>query len=576
MKFKMKYIGRIVAVAVVGASAVAVSPTLYTGLMSYASGSGTTASATTETQNLYREETVERKDIVVGVTEMGTAQLNTSLVTYDVDVDISDVEVKEGQYITAGTKIANVSLAADVDLASDYYSQYSSLLTSLESARLDHAKLLLDIEMDRQDVEKKLQEDLVKEEDFQTTYAYAQTDLTLGYDKLIRELEALEIEKSDTEAELAVGYVNTSTSLDDAEYDLAKIETNLAEAAADLYHVQYGCTTYIYAESATGSGTVTVYSCGSDTREHDESKLLSAYESLVEQQETAERKLEQVIASLETQIESWETQMQESIDKLETSIYDKNLEIEAYERSAEQKEISYAKDYEDAVYTLSAAESTYESSMMQLDNEIRKSELSIQNYLDAISELELYVLDDSIVTAPCDGYVVSVVADSTVRSGGTVLTVGDAKQINVLVSVSQDDIADVQIGMKANVVFDAYDNVTVPSVVDSISMSTAGMSTTVNYVVTILCDITEYPDLVVYGGMTGNVTFVQREANDVICISNKCVTSVDGKQYVKMLDATGEIYLHEIKTGFSDGFDVEVTEGLSEGDIIILESAVTY
>lgn len=581
MKFKVKHIGKTAIAVAVVAGIFALSPTLYNGIMSYAgggsgSGSGSaSANATVENQNLYREETVERKDIVVGVTEMGTAQLDTTLVTYDVDVDISGVEVKEGQYVTTGTKIANVVLAEDIDLTSDYYSQYSSLLTSLESARLDHEKLLIDIEMDRLDVEKKLQEDLAKEDDFQTTYTYAQTDLTLGYEKLIRELEALETEKAETEAELEVGYINTSTSLDDAQYDLGKIQDSMNDVMADLYHVQHSCKTYIYS-NAYGTGTVTVYSCGNDEREHDESKLLASYEALEEQFETAERKLEQVIDALELQVESWETQMKESIVKLESSIFDKNLEIEAYERSAEQKEISYAKEYDDAVYTLGTAESTYASSMLQLDNEIRKSELSIQNYLDAISDLELYVLADSVVAAPCDGYVVSIVSDSTVRSGGTVVTIGDAKHINVLVSVSQDDIADVQIGMKANVVFDAYDNVTVPSVVDSISMTTAGMSTSVNYIVTILCDITEYPDLVVYGGMTGNVTFVQREANDVICISNKCVTTVDGKQYVKMLNATGEIYLHEIKTGFSDGFEVEVTEGLSEGDIIILESAVTY
>lgn len=575
MKFKVKHIGKIAALVAIGVGAFAVSPTLYDTLMGSTSSSAS-ANATPETQNLYREETVERKDIVVGVTEMGTAQLNTTLVTYDVDVDISDVEVKEGQYVTTGTKIADISLASDVDLTSDYYSQYSSLMTSLESARLDHEKLLIDIEMDRLDVEKKLQEDLAKEDDFQTTYAYAQTDLSLGYERLQRELEELEIEKAAAEAELEVGYINTSTSLDDAQYDLGKIQDSMNDTMADLYHVQHNCKTYIYS-NASGGGTETVYSCGNSEREHDESKLLASYESLLEQFETAERKLEQIMDSLELQVESWETQMKESIIKLESSIFDKTLEIEAYERATEQKETSYAKDYEDAVYTLNAAESTYASSMLQLDNEIRKSELSIQNYLDSISELELYVLDDSTVTAPCDGYIVSIVSDSTVRSGSTVATIGDAKHINVLVSVAQEDIADVQIGMKTNVVFDAYDKVIVPSVVDSISMSTAGMSTTVNYVVTILCDITEYPELVVYGGMTGNVTFVQREANEVISISNKCVSLVDGKQYVKMLDAmSGEIYLHEIKTGFSDGFDVEVTEGLSEGDIIILESAVTY
>ena len=42
-----------------------------------------------------------------------------------------------------------------------------------------------------------------------------------------------------------------------------------------------------------------------------------------------------------------------------------------------------------------------------------------------------------------------------------------------------------------------------------------------------------------------------------------------------MKDEDGNIVTKEVTTGFSDGINVEVVEGLSEGDILLIESKVS-
>lgn len=57
-----------------------------------------------------------------------------------------------------------------------------------------------------------------------------------------------------------------------------------------------------------------------------------------------------------------------------------------------------------------------------------------------------------------------------------------------------------------------------------------------------------------------------------MCQTAQC--SERDKSYVKVRDDSGNIVKQEVTTGFSDGVHVEVVAGLSEGDIVLIESKV--
>ena len=139
------------------------------------------------------------------------------------------------------------------------------------------------------------------------------------------------------------------------------------------------------------------------------------------------------------------------------------------------------------------------------------------------------------------------------------------------VSVSQEDISDIAVGDEVNIELTAYEDEVFAGTVTGIDTSTTSGSSTVSYNVTVT-----FSDDVdgVFTDMTGNVTFIQKQVEDVLYVSNKTIINEGTASYVKVKDADGNIKKVEVTTGFSDGINVEITSGLSEGDTVLIESQV--
>ena len=75
--------------------------------------------------------------------------------------------------------------------------------------------------------------------------------------------------------------------------------------------------------------------------------------------------------------------------------------------------------------------------------------------------------------------------------------------------------------------------------------------------------------------MTGEITFVTEQAEEVLYVSRRAITTENGKSYVKIMDENGNIQEKEVTTGFTDGVNVQIIEGLSEGDVVLIESKVS-
>ncbi len=75
-------------------------------------------------------------------------------------------------------------------------------------------------------------------------------------------------------------------------------------------------------------------------------------------------------------------------------------------------------------------------------------------------------------------------------------------------------------------------------------------------------------------GLTVTVSIMVDERNDVLLVPNKAITRQEGESYVQVLK-DGGIEPRLIKTGISDWQLTEVTEGLSEGEQILVPKATT-
>ncbi|MBQ2777991.1 MAG: efflux RND transporter periplasmic adaptor subunit, partial [Peptococcaceae bacterium] len=145
-------------------------------------------------------------------------------------------------------------------------------------------------------------------------------------------------------------------------------------------------------------------------------------------------------------------------------------------------------------------------------------------------------------------------------------------KLTITLSIDQDDITNVELDQQALVTFDTNKK-TYEGYVNAISVSPAMMgSPTVNYTVTVLVEGEGMEDI--YEGMSCTVDLVADRVDDVLIVPKRAITSEDGKNYVTVKQEDGSSVKQEVTLGFTDGSNYEVKEGLNEGDIILISSAI--
>ena len=483
------------------------------------------AASSEESTTVYKETTVERGDITVGVTESGTATIDAESVSFGYDATVTEVYVKAGQTVQEGDTLAKLDIS---DLADELKSAQLSLQkaqTELEQAKIDQQLSLINAELD-----------------YQTNSNLTET-AQYTYDATIEELEY----------EVAT-YANTIDDLEDQISDYKKIKKGDATSEkeiADLEEAMEAAKAEWEAALAEGSGKTEV----------EIEELKSAYEKAKSRYETAVEAYEEKLDSADDKIESLQSELDAAQLKYRSAV-----------STLKTQELQAQADLEADLVTGENAQTLYDIEVAQLSNNVTSAEISVQEAQLKLKELQQYGTD-GLLKAPCSGLVMSVSykAGDEVTASSAVVTIANSENVYVNVSIAQEDISSIELGSPVNVMLNAYEY-KFTGVVDSISVTPARTNaSTVSYDVTVKL---EGDTSVVYEGMTGDVTFVTKEITDVLYVSNKAVTAENGKSYVKIKDENGEAQQVEVTTGFSDGKNVEIVSGLSEGDTVLIESQV--
>ncbi len=512
--------------------------------------------------NQYKEETVRVDDIIVGVSELGSASMNTENVSVGYDVTVLEVYAKAGAYVEEG----DVLVMIDASLQEE---QIELLKSELELEILTLEATLLDAESRK----------LKALQTYQTTLVvgqYAESNYNLDMEDLDEQLSSMESSITTLDTEIALAEIDISNL--EEKYEISSLESSVSSKTSALSSLQSQLATvqadYDAAEEALKDATGEEEDYDEIVEEEEEAKteleeLQSEISTASQSLSEAESKLSQAYES----VESEEERLLSEIDSANDSKESVTSNIWDYATDETLNRLQVSSTYDTSMYEYGVAEQVYNNTLAQIDNEVSTAQDKVADLEEEIAEYDGIT---NMITAPCAGYVMSQTeAGAEVNANGTITTLAGNTSVDILVSIDQEDIADLSVGMETSVVFDAYEDQPMDGVIDSISIvPSGGMQSSVSYTVTVACDLTNYDNIVIYESMTATVTFIQKQTKDVLVISSKCVTNESGKQYVKVINELGVVEQVEITTGFSDGFDVEVTSGLEEGDIVILESAV--
>jgi RND family efflux transporter MFP subunit len=218
--------------------------------------------------------------------------------------------------------------------------------------------------------------------------------------------------------------------------------------------------------------------------------------------------------------------------------------------------------------TLAAKSGTTKASDLALQQEaVRQAELAVQQ-----AQIDM---DNNTLVAPFDGIVGSVTGNpgESAPAGTTgFITLVDPNAVRVDVTIDETDVAKVAVGKPAMITFDAVPGRALRGKVISVAPSGTLSQGVVTYPVSISVDSRNQ---VLPGGLTASATITIDEKNDVLIVPLRAVHRQGRDQVVDLAGADGKPAPRVVKTGVQNDQFVEITDGLQEGDQLMIQSTTT-
>lgn len=269
----------------------------------------------------------------------------------------------------------------------------------------------------------------------------------------------------------------------------------------------------------------------------------------------------------------------ETKEKLEKQLKSYNTQMETLEVNLKQAKInlttgkvSAQETYDVTMFNYENAEYIYNKAVEEVGKDTQDAKDDLEEAKQNLADFESFV-GDGIIYAQYSGSVTTIgyKAGDELTTSTDIAVYTDLSKITMEVDVMQDDLTVVELGKSVRIEFVAYPDEIYTGTVKAIGDANTSSSTT-SYPVTITVD--SYPERIL-GGMTGSVTFVTKEASDVLYVSNKAITLDGTVSYVQYYDEAGNVERKEVTTGFSNGSVVEISGDIAEGDVLLIESKVS-
>ncbi len=515
---------------------------------------------------VYKETQVEYGRLTVGVTKSGSIDIGTVEQTFDLDMSaLQRVETGNSESSsnmgTVGGMPAMGGMGGGLNMLGQTFGG-GSLVGAGEASSLTVARVQVSVgqEVSEGDVLYELAEKSVSEleQKLQANVEKAKTDLDAVYaDQVLSRQTA----KYAYESSMAYGdyagteYDTAVQELEDA-VETKRIALERAKASLEEYQNLLKDISDSYNDAVQALENCQ-YSL--ENTSPSEAYLYGYYYELTENAQATADSLKQQKEQLENNVRQ---------GNVETATQNYN----GARRSLEQGKLSAKQTYDLRNLAYDTAQETYDITLGYLDEDAAVQEEIYQETKEKWEEFSSYISQNAVL-AKYNGVVTSVALTKgdSIHTGSGLITLYDMDNVTMTVSVYEEDMTDIFLGSEANILFTAYPEDPFTAVVTEISEASADSRGNVVYEVT----VTVQGDVSgLFQGMTGDITFITRQSEETLYVYKRAVITENGKSYVKVREDNGNIVKREITIGFSDGTYIQVVEGLSEGDVVLIESKV--
>lgn len=274
--------------------------------------------------------------------------------------------------------------------------------------------------------------------------------------------------------------------------------------------------------------------------------------------------------SLQKAIDNAQTNYDNAINDLLMSYYTSNVSLNSDYENMQQKYTAYQQaqaSYEVAVKSANETLQDYADSLEKTQ--------ATSNTTTATVELEaLYdQLEDYKITAPIDGVitVLNINVGDSASTSDTAAEVTNYDKMKVQIKIDEDNISALDNGTEVTVSVDAL-NKTYKGTVENMSKK-ATVSNNVSY---FTADVTFDADDDIRSGLSAEVKYLLNGVENVVAVSMSALNyNTDNTAYVLVGDNASTAQQRNVTLGISNGTYVEVKEGLSEGETVLVKQSKT-
>lgn len=458
------------------------------------------ASAAGETNIIYKETTVEKGNLTVGVTESGSVSIGTISQTVDIGTASS----------TSST--SNSTSASSLGMGNAGTSTGNSTSGSSSSLEVETVYVTVGQTVAVGDPILKITDDSVKE--------YKET-LEDTVESARRALQSAKLASQSQQLEADYTYNSnvTNGNVAQSEYD-----ATIAKLQADV-------------DSAQAKVTASA-------------EKIADYQTKISKGENLNAELAEEQANYNSLV----SKLTSAQNAQTTGV------VEAQEK------------YNEAMLNYNNASAQYSVDTSGISSDVEDAQETFEDANEALEEFTGCV-GDGVIYAEYAGTIsaVSYAEGDMLTDASELVTYEDSMAVTMTVSVSQEDISAVNLKDTVNIEMTAYEGETFQGTVESMDTSASSGTSTVSYDVTVVFtgDTSK-----IYTDMTGNVTFITAQVEDVLYVSNKAILHEGTASYVDVKKEDGSIEKIQVTTGFSDGVNCEISSGLEENQTVLIESQV--
>ncbi len=501
--------------------------------------------------------TVSTGNVVASVAGSGTVAAAQSLdLTFQTTGSVTQVLVKEGDLVKAGQPLAQLD-PRDLEL------QVASAQTQLDSAKI---KLIQTKDGNVQPADITAQQAAVASAQAQLRSAQAQ--LAALNNPNAATISSAETSVRQAELEVQSQKDTSSTTKTKAEQDLQKAANSLTQAQSQ-YATALKNWQYVQDTGNDPTNPSTTSADGKKERNTLSDTQRQQYADTYIQAQAALHSAETAVQQAQVTYDNARQAEPNNIQQAEAKLADAQAQLAALQNPSKNDITQKQASVDQAKASLAQAQ----ANLAALTAPGTASDVDIQQASITQAEQSLrqaYLkLDQATLKAAFDGVVtaVSIVPGSAASSATAAISMLDRSTLHVDLKLSENDVAQVQIGQPVTLTIDALKDWQADGTVSYIAPSADSSNGVVTYRVRV-----NFPDsdARVKVGMTANLSITTAKKEVVLLVPNTALLPKGAGRAVQVLSADGTTTSEvEVQTGLSDGTQTEITSGLKAGDKVV-------